>query len=113
VVRFDGLDHEIEFVGSVDLSRDAVVLAWRHGLGFAEVVQPVNPSGRVISHREYNTRTAFRAREQEQMIGAEVEHRGKENQRAGAERLPLPLAAPLRGYPVDSSRHGISPQRGA
>ena len=38
------------------------------------------------------------------------------NQRAGAERLPRPLAAPLRGYPVDSSipgyRHSAAPDRG-
>jgi hypothetical protein len=28
------------------------------------------------------------------------------NQRAGAEWLPRPLAAPLRGYPADSSNPG-------
>ena len=29
VVRLDGLDHEIEFVGAVDFAGDATVLAWR------------------------------------------------------------------------------------
>ena len=28
-VRLDGLDHQIEFVGAVDLSGHAVILVWR------------------------------------------------------------------------------------
>jgi hypothetical protein len=62
-VGLDGLDDEIEFVGAVDFPGHAVVLAWRDDLGFAEVVEPVNPSRRVISHDEHNTRTAFHPRE--------------------------------------------------
>ena len=42
-VRLDGFDHEVEFVGAVDLARYAVVLAWRDEQGFGEVVQPINP----------------------------------------------------------------------
>ena len=45
VVRLDGLNHEIEFVGAVDLPGEAVVFAWRNGSGFGEVIQTVNPSG--------------------------------------------------------------------
>ena len=74
VVWLDGLDHEIELVGAVDLPGDAVVLAWRDDSGFGEVIQTVNPSGRVVFHEEHNTAFAFRPREQEEMIGAEVEH---------------------------------------
>jgi hypothetical protein len=62
-VRLDGLDDEIKFVGAVDFPEHAVVLAWREDLGFAEVVEPVNPSRGVISHDEHNTRTAFHPRE--------------------------------------------------
>ena len=43
VIRLDGFDHEIEFVGAVNLSGNAVVFVWRDDPGFGEVVQPVNP----------------------------------------------------------------------
>jgi hypothetical protein len=39
----------------------------------------------------------FHPREQEQVIGAEVEHRGK-NQRAGAE-APTPIGSAVEGLP--------------
>ena len=74
VVRLDGLDHEIEFVGAVDFPEHAVILARREELGFGEVVQAINPAGRVIDHEEHKTGAVFRPREQEQMVGAEVEH---------------------------------------
>ena len=50
IVRLDRLNNEIEFIGAVDLPGHAVILAWRDDLGFGEVVQPRNPSRRVISH---------------------------------------------------------------
>ncbi len=34
VVRSDGLDDEIEFVGAVDFPGDAVILAWSYDSGF-------------------------------------------------------------------------------
>jgi hypothetical protein len=68
-VRLDGLDNEIEFIGAVDLPGHAVVLAWRNGLGFGEVIEPVNAPRRVISHDEHNTIGAFGPLEQEQVIG--------------------------------------------
>ena len=45
------------------------------------------------------------------MIGAEVEHEGEGSQRAGAGRLPPLSAAPLRGYPADSSARDIVTER--
>jgi hypothetical protein len=48
VIRSDGLDHEIERVGAVDLPSYAVVLAWHDDVGFREVIEPVNPTRRVI-----------------------------------------------------------------
>ena len=77
-VRLDGFDHQIKLVGAVDFPGHAPVLVWRDDLGFIEVVQPINAVSRIISHDEHNTRTVLRPREQKQMIGAEVEHRGKE-----------------------------------
>jgi len=88
-VRLDGLDNQVEFIGAVDLPEHAVILVWRDDLGFGEVLQAVDPAGRVISHEEHNTGAVFYPREQQQMIGAEVEHGGK-RQRAGA-------AAPAHG----------------
>ena len=74
MVRLDGLDYEIEVVGAIDFPEDAVVFAWRNDSGFGEVIQPVNSSGGVVFHDEHNTAFAFRPREQDEMIGAEVEH---------------------------------------
>ena len=74
VVRPDGFDDEIELVRAVDLPEHAVVLARREDVGFAEVVQAVNATCRIVSHDEHSTGAAFPAREQEQMIGAEIEH---------------------------------------
>jgi len=98
VVRLDGLDDEIEFIGAVDFPGHALILAWRDDLGFGEVVQPIDPSCRVISHDEHNTGTALRPREQEQMIGAEVEHRGKEPE-SGSRSAPAPMGSADEGLP--------------
>lgn len=98
VVRTDGLDDEIEFVGAVDLPGDAVIFAWRDHAGFGEVIQPVNPSGRVIFHDEHHAALAFRPRERDEMIGTEVEHGcGEERLGRGSRNSCAPLAAPLWG----------------
>jgi hypothetical protein len=112
VVRLDRLDNEIEFIDTVDLPGHAVILAWRDGLGFGEVIEPVNAPRRVISHDEHNTRATFRPREQEEMIGAEVEHRGKETG-AGAGMAPASMGSAVEGLPGGLLRCGILPQRGA
>jgi hypothetical protein len=59
-IRPDGLDYEIEFVGAVDFPGHAVVLVGRDDEGFGEVIQPVNPSRRIVFHYEHNTAAAFR-----------------------------------------------------
>ena len=74
-VRLDGLDDQVEFVGTVDLSRDAVIAVWRDLLGFCEVVQAVDPVRGVIFHKNHDTGAVFRPRDQGKMIGAEVKHR--------------------------------------
>ncbi len=73
-IRPDGFEHEIEFVGAVHLPGHAVILVGRDDVGFCEVVQPVNPSRRIVFHDEHNTAAAFRPLEQNEVIGAEVEH---------------------------------------
>jgi hypothetical protein len=66
----------------------------------------------VVLHEEHDTAAVFHTREQEQMIGAEVEHGTSEekNQRAGVRSRPRP-AAPLRSYPADSSARDIVTER--
>ena len=44
-IRPDGLDHQIESVGAVDLSGDAIILARCGCVGSGEVMQPVNAAG--------------------------------------------------------------------
>jgi hypothetical protein len=73
-VGFDGLDDQIEFVGTVDFAGYAVIAIRRDLLGFGEVMQAINPVRRVISHNEHSAGAVFRPGDQSEMIGAEVEH---------------------------------------
>ena len=84
-IRLDRFDHQVEFVGAVDLARNAVVGAWLHGVSFAEVMQAINAVSGMIEHHEDRARAVFRPREQGEMIGAEVEHGGR-----GGAREALP-----------------------
>jgi len=74
-VHLDGLHNQVQFVRFVHLARYAVILVWRDLEGSGEVVEAADPARGVISHEEHYTGAVFRPREQEQMIGAEVEHR--------------------------------------
>ncbi len=73
-VRLDGLDDQVEFVGAVDLARYAVIAVRRDLLRFGEVVKPIHPARRVISHDKHDARAVFRPRDQGEMVGAEVKH---------------------------------------
>ena len=73
-VRPDRVDHEEQFVGAVDLARHTISHVGPDELGFGEVVEPVNALRVAILQQKHRARTVFRPREQEQMIGAEVEH---------------------------------------
>jgi hypothetical protein len=56
----------------------------------------------------------FRPREQEQMIGAEVEHgMGQRGTESGSLRAPAPIVSAVEGLPGGLLRPGISSQRGA
>jgi hypothetical protein len=81
-VEADRFDHQVEFIGTVDFTRDAISHVGLYTLGFAEVIERVNPLRVAVLQQEHCIRRMFRAREQEQMIGAEVEH---EVLRQGAE----------------------------
>ena len=80
-VRPDRFEHEVEFVGAVDLARYAVGHIGPDELSFCEVVEPVNALRVVVLQQEHRARRVLRPREQEQMIGAEVEHEGMGNRK--------------------------------
>ena len=78
VSRPDRFDHEVEFIGTVDLARYAVGHVGPDEQGFGEVIEPVNALRVAVLQQEHRARTIFRPREQEQMVGAEIEHEGEE-----------------------------------
>ena len=106
-IRLDRFDHQIDFIGAVDLARYAVVGAWLHGVGFGEVMQPINAASGMVEHHEDRARTVFRPRKQREVIGAEVEHEG-DGERGSAGSAPASSAAPLRGSPAGLLRSGLS-----
>jgi hypothetical protein len=77
-VELDRFDHQVKFIGAVDFAHHTVGLA-RHALvGFGEVMHPIDTLSVAVEHQEHRTTSAvlFR-REQEEAIGAEVEHDGR------------------------------------
>jgi len=74
--RTDSIN-QVEFIGAVDLARYAIRPIRRDELSFGEVVQTINALSAAVLHQEHRTRTVFRPCEQEQMVGAEVEHARK------------------------------------
>jgi hypothetical protein len=75
-IPLDGLDHEVEFVGAVDLAGDAVVAIRRDLASFREVVQAIDSACGVVSHEKHETGVVFRPGYKSEVIGAEVKHVG-------------------------------------
>jgi hypothetical protein len=91
-IQADRFDHEVEFVGAVDLARYAIDHVGPDELSFGEVIEPINATCIAVLHEEHGVRRIFRPRDQNEVIGAEVEHGER---RAGAIKLPPASAAPL------------------
>ena len=66
-VEADRFDHEVEFVGAVDLARYAVGHSGPDELGFGEVREPVNTLRVAVLKQEHCIRRIFRPREQEHL----------------------------------------------
>src|SRR5712692_12128566 len=65
---------------------------------FGEVEQAIHTPSVVVQHDQHHARSVFRPRDQEQVIGAEVEHGwGQKTEGAGARKPPPASAAPLWG----------------
>ena len=58
-IRLDGFDNQVQFVGAVDLPRNAVILARCGCVGFGEVMQPIDAACRVIPHEQDGTGAVF------------------------------------------------------
>jgi hypothetical protein len=116
-VDLDGGDDQVEFVGAIDVSRHAIELGWRDGLGFGEVLEPVDSLGVVVFHQKDEALLAFGAGEQRQVVGAEVDHGGRKEPTGEEERarvfFPPPPQRRCGVSPPDSSGGGLSSQRGA
>ena len=70
-VRQDRFDHQVEFIGAVDLARHTVRLIRRDDeLGFDEVIQTINALGVAVLHQERRARPTFRPRELDQLAQA-------------------------------------------
>ena len=110
-VGSDRFDHQVEFIGAVDFARHAIGLARHEVVGFGEVMQSINTLGVAVEQQQHRTRPVLLPRKQEQMIGAEVEHGGKDG--TGVEGTPAPWAAPLRGSPAGLLRLRAIAQSGA
>ena len=73
-VRPDRFEHEVEFIGAIDLARYRIGHAGPEEQGFGEVIESINALRVLVPQQEHRTLLVFRPCEQEQMIGAEVEH---------------------------------------
>lgn len=109
-VYLDGVHNQVQFARAVHLAGHAVVLVWRDLDGSGEVVQAVDPARGVTSHEEHDKRAVLRPREQEQMIGAEMNIGGS---RSGNQNGSRPIVSAVEGLPGELLRPGMAPQRGA
>jgi hypothetical protein len=64
-VRLDRFHDQAGFVGAVDLSEHAIVLAWCNDQLAREVIRAVDPAGRVVEHEQDPAGAVFHPLEQE------------------------------------------------
>ena len=74
-VGLDRFGNQINGLDAVDLAGHAVGFAGNRVEAFGEVQQTVNTADIMIDHEQERTSAVFHPGEQEQMIGAEVEHK--------------------------------------
>ena len=69
-VRPDRFDHQVEFIGAVNLARSVVRPIRRNELGFVEFVQAINALGVAVPHQERRAHAILRPRELDQLAQA-------------------------------------------
>ena len=109
-VQLDPRDNQIESVNAVDFARYAIGEAWRETEAFGEVQQTIHALGIVVQHEEHGTGAVFRPREQEQVIGAEVEHGGTGEREKDFSR---PIVSAVEGLARRTPPVRVIAQRGA
>ena len=116
-VPLDRFDHQVECMDAVDFARHAVGIAWREAEAFGEVEQAIHTSGVEVQHDKHRAGSVFRPREQDEVIGAEVEHGGKDrsggrNRRNSSPRLgsaDVELAGGLLRRVIVTARRMVGP----
>jgi hypothetical protein len=110
-VGLDRFDHQVECTGAVDLACHTVGPIGHEAEAFGEVEQAVHALSVAVQQGEHRTGAIFRPREQEQMIGAEVEHgMARQKEREQSPRSPRQRRC---GVSRRTPPHGLSSQRGA
>ena len=66
-VRPDRFDHQVKFIGAVDVARITVRLIRRDELAFIDVAQTINALGVAVLHQEHRARSIPRPRELDQL----------------------------------------------
>ena len=97
-VRLDRFDHQVECTGTVDLACHTIRPIGRKAEAFSEVEQPIYALSVAVEHEKHGARAVFHPREQEEMIGAEVEHRGRRLRER--ETVLPPIVSAVVGLPV-------------
>ena len=69
-VRPDRFDHQVKFIGAVDVARITVRLIRRDELGLVEVAQTINALDVAVLHQEHRARPILRPRELDQLAQA-------------------------------------------
>lgn len=70
----DRFDHRVKFIGAIDLARYAVGLTRHEVVDFSKVMQPIDPLGVAVELQEHHAGAVLFPREQDEVVGAEVEH---------------------------------------
>ena len=110
-VQLDRLDDQVKSVHAVDFARHTVSSIRAEAETFGEVQQAIHTAGVGVEHEKHRARGVFGSRDQEQMIGAEVEHRKK--QRRSGSGAPAPIGSAVVGLAGGLLRAGYQSQRGA
>jgi len=76
-IDLDRFNDQVKFIGTIDFPKHAVEMLWRDDLGFSEVIEAIGPVGMKVFHDEDRALAGFIPREQGEVIGAEVKHKGR------------------------------------
>ena len=97
-VQLDRFGHQVKSIRAVDFACHTVSLFRKEVEAFGEVQQAIYALSVAVEHEKHGARAVFHPREQEEMIGAEVEHRGRRLRER--ETVLPPIVSAVVGLPV-------------